>query len=452
MPESKWIVIPIEVQRRELDAKLLCSALAIQRGYRVLVGHDQMVRRMAPYLPKGILFDKSIGADGDRKVSRYHRSGYAITAMDEEQTGFLSAPENFLETRLGDQTLAVTERWFCMSDAIRDHCIRRFPQHASRFVTTGIGRTDIWRKELSGLFGKEAEAIRTENGPFILFNSNFSVVNHARGEAFVRRQFSRFQKQYENAETEQERLFRQNAENLHEYVKIITEILEWFPEHKLVIRPHPSEDLGFWASRFSDHPRVVFSRSGVVTPWILASDCVLHHGCTTGIEAELMEQPQINYAPKPDHHHDSETAKAFSHFVHTPSELKEVMEAMVNGSREYLKPRKGLETYFASLEGKLVAEHVLDEFDKFSFTSADIAAWLPLVRFFPRNLIARYKDLSKRAKTYSSQKYEGTTVEELTGKLEFFQRALKLGKTPVVREVFDRIYLIEAATARKADG
>ena len=65
MSDHRWIIMPIEVQRRELDAKLVVAALAASRGYKVLIGQDRVVRRLARFLPKGILFDKSIGGKGD---------------------------------------------------------------------------------------------------------------------------------------------------------------------------------------------------------------------------------------------------------------------------------------------------------------------------------------------------------------------------------------------------
>ena len=58
---KRWLVIPLEVQVRELVARLLVAAIAADRGYDVLIGHDRVVRRLARHLPKGILFDKALG-------------------------------------------------------------------------------------------------------------------------------------------------------------------------------------------------------------------------------------------------------------------------------------------------------------------------------------------------------------------------------------------------------
>ena len=72
-PDRRWLVIPLEVQVRELYARMLVAAIAADRGYDVLIGHDRVVRRLARHLPKGILFDKALGMSTDKKV-RHDRS------------------------------------------------------------------------------------------------------------------------------------------------------------------------------------------------------------------------------------------------------------------------------------------------------------------------------------------------------------------------------------------
>ena len=214
MPENHWIIMPIEVQRRELDAKLVVAAIAVSRGYKVLVGQDRIIRRLARFLPKGILFDKSIGGKGERKVYRYNSLGYQIAAMDEEATGFLVTPELFMETRMAPDTLALTRRWFCISDTVREMCVDKYPKFAETFVTTGLGRTDTWQKPLVEMYRDDAEKFRNRLGRFILFNSNFGVPNHARGEHFVAKQLSRVESMYDAELTGFGQLLRENKANL----------------------------------------------------------------------------------------------------------------------------------------------------------------------------------------------------------------------------------------------
>ena len=51
MSSLRWLIIPVEVKHREFHARVILSALAASRGYRVLLGKDTMIRRLAPALP-----------------------------------------------------------------------------------------------------------------------------------------------------------------------------------------------------------------------------------------------------------------------------------------------------------------------------------------------------------------------------------------------------------------
>ena len=444
MPDNRWIIMPIEVQRRELDAKLVVATIAASRGYKILVGHDRVVRRLARFIPKGILFDKSIGGRGDKKVYRYHDLGHLVTAMDEEATGFLVSPELFMNSRMAADTLAMTTRWFCISEEVRKKCIETYPQFSDCFVTTGLARTDTWRHPLVGMYQADADRIRNELGPFILFNSNFGVINHARGDQFVARQMRKVEGMYDAKLTKFDRFVEESTKNLEEYLKVLPKMLEWFPEHKVVVRPHPAENIDFWSSKFRSEDRIVVRDEGVVTPWILASEFMIQHGCTTGIEAEFMQHPHANYSPVPDFHHDTAMAKAFSQFVYDQDELHSVMKNAIEGGKRYEMPVQPKLEYFAAVEGKLASERIVDEFDKISFSSKPLPGWLRLLRFTPRHLASALKDVTRRAKAYSTQKFHGTSQAELMERIDFVNRTLGLNREICATEVFKNLFLVEA--------
>ena len=449
MAEHRWIIMPIEVQRRELDAKLVVAAHASQRGFKTLIGQDRIVRRLSSYLPKGILFDKSIGAKGDKKVYRYHAQGHAIAAMDEEATGFMIAPDQFMNARMAEDTLSMTKRWFCISEEVRQTCLRTYPQFEDRFVTTGLARTDTWREPLCRMFQAQADEIKQEYGRFVLFNSNFGLVNHALGDRFIERQIRKVEGNCDDEMTNFDRYFSEGAENLEKFKQVLPKILDWLPDHKLVVRPHPSENVASWEQFFSGEPRVIVKSKGTVTPWILASDFVIHHGCTTGVEAEIMGQAQANYAPVPDMHHDTPMAKTFSRFAYTEEELKQLVVEGVLHNKSPRMPIDKQETFFASLEGRYVSEKIVDEFEKIAIVSGEVPNWLPVLSYTPRHLVSAFKDVTQSAKAYAAQKYSGVTVEQLSEKLESICDLLGLPGGLQVSKVFKNLYRIESGDSSK---
>lgn len=442
---KRWLIIPLEVQVRELVARLLVAAIAADRGYDVLIGHDRTVRRLAPYLPKGILFDKALGVATDKKVRRYAKLGFRLTALDEESTGIYPNPEMFFSTRLSHETLSLAERWFAISDKVRDLATERFPDLAGRIVTTGLPRADTWREAFHGLYEAERRSIAETHGQFILFNSNFGTVVHARRGGFVERQQKRHEKHYAGASAYIAKREEQVGANLDAFLEMLPKLREWFPDHKLIVRPHPSESRDFWRERLGDIQGVEIHASGIVTPWILASSALVHHGCTTGIEAGLLGKPHVMYAPHRDDHHDTELMATFAPMTHDLDTLRTVMGDILAGSTQHDKPRESLQAYFASLIGPLASEKIVDQFDQLDADGADLPFWLPLLYYTPRHLAARYLPRSAKAAAYARQKWSGTSLGEVRRILEVHAAGAGLKHDVQADEVFPQLFHVRRA-------
>ena len=452
MPRSKtsnqrWVIIPVEVQVRELLGRLMVAAIAASRGYDVLIGHDRVIRRLARHLPKGILFDKSLGAASERKVARYHRLGYKITAIDEEATGFYSNPELFLSIRLASQTLSQADRWFCISENLRQQAAALFPGHDDKFIVTGLPRTDVWRQQHRGVFDNDVAALKQQHGDFLLFCSNFGHIVHAMHDRFLQRQISRAEASFAGVKAYRAAIRADLQPNLQAYLEMLPKLRQWFPGRKVIVRPHPSESGSFWRDALAHVDGLEVHEEGSATPWILASACLVHHGCTTGIEAELTGRPHVMYAPHPDRHHDTPLMTAFAPIVRDEAGLKAMLEAIVSKGRLQTKDRGALEEYYAALEGKLASERIVDGFEQIDGGFSQLPAYLPWLGYLPRHLFARYWPRSKRETEYRAKKYPGTDVETVSLVLQHFAKTAGLGQELAVRDAFPQLFHVRAKPA-----
>ncbi len=414
MPTAKdapVLIIPVEIQARELFSRILLSVFAVENGFRVILGQDQIIRRLAPFLPRGIVFDKGLGLARHGKPQRLTRLGHVVTALDEEGTGFFGSPEQFLSVRLSNETLDHCARWFCINEAMRKAASSKYPAHQDKFVTSGLLRTDLWREALQPVYSQNVERIREKHGPFILFCSNFSRVIHGRGSEFVERQIQGQASAYAEVLEKSKKIYDQGQVNLDGFVKILPKLTDWFPDTKVVVRPHPAENTQFWRDQFAGNDRIEIISEGNATDWILASEILIHHGCTTGIEAEILGQPHVMYAPFPDDHHDTDLMKAFAPIVKTEPKLKQIFESVLVKRNHEQKPMDAKQDFFANLNGPLVTQIIADELSTLAVPGEPLRRSFPMFEYLPRMLVAKYKPRSKKAREYLAQKWKPISTD-----------------------------------------
>lgn len=439
-----WLIIPVEVQVREWLSRLLVATIAADRGFDVLIGHDRVIRRLAAHLPRGIMFDKSLGAKGDRKTKRYAALGYTLTAIDEESTGFHAHPDLYLSARLSEETIALAQRWFCLSESLREKAAQDYPAHASKFVTTGLPRTDLWRPAFQSLFEEERKALARRHGRYILFCSNFGRIVHAREQAFVDNQFRKFDATHDEAKNYREQIVAEGKVNLQAFLEMLPKLRQWFPDHKLVIRPHPSESRDFWRGQFAGIDGVAIEEGGLATPAILGSDCLVHHGCTTGIEAELLGKPHVMYAPFPDRHHDTPVMEAFAPIEKTEDALRERIGAILQGERS---PRNRLRQaeFYSGIDGELVSSRIAASLGQLpARRKTGLPFYLPAMQYSPRQLVADYWPRSARARAYSKQKWQGVSLQDAREKAETLSRCAGIAASVHVEEVYPDLFRVSA--------
>ena len=76
-----------------------------------------------------------------------------------------------------------------------------------------------------------------------------------------------------------------NFKAFKEFIAFIETISDDPQLPNIIVRPHPSEDHQAWNRAISHLPNVYCVYEGSVSPWLLASEGLIHRGCTSAIEA-----------------------------------------------------------------------------------------------------------------------------------------------------------------------
>ena len=82
------------------------------------------------------------------------------------------------------------------------------------------------------------------------------------------------------------------------FVEFLKVVSKKFPEIKVILRPHPGENISIWRDICQDFEniKVVYDHQNTCS-WILASQYIISTNCHTSMEAYLLGKQSINFAP-----------------------------------------------------------------------------------------------------------------------------------------------------------
>jgi len=373
---SPALIIPVESQVREMDAKLLLACCAAERGYRVVIGSRAYVHFAIGSLPRGIYVAKSMRGMSSLMFRLIRDLGHDIIAWEEE--ALVHPPADvFYTLRLSPDTIPFVSRLFAWGEENREllagypHMPMGLPMHV-----TGNPRGDMLRSELRAYFDSEVQALRQEYGNFLLINTNFTDVNPFLPNLglFVPSKHSAQPPRFGQAGKGMPlpfaaglRLHKQAI--LEDFLAMIPALEKALPGVTLVLRPHPSEHHGVYHELASRCSRVRVAHRGNVLPWLLACRALVHNGCTTAVEGYALGVPSLAYLHTFNPEYDLD-------FQGLPNRLSEqcfdfdrlvaALRAVLDGNGSPLAtPERDvlMNHYVAARTGPLAADRILDVLD-----------------------------------------------------------------------------------------
>lgn len=292
----KKLLLPVESQVRELDAKILFSCAAAEQGYEVILGSRAHIHFYASRVKNCIYMAKSMRRFSNRMFKIMHELGHRIVAWDEEALVRLPDKE-YYNHRLSPNTFKYIDHLFAWgeNDALTYKKYSAYQQQDIHIV--GNPRIDILRPELRDYFNNEVKSITKKYGDYVLINTNFGQVNHfisSVGKGETQRDLK-----HDNQNNQQfmSKRFQHKSALLDHFKKMIVSLAKAFPKTNIIVRPHPSESLKFWKEYTKDFPNIHTDNTGNVIPWIMASQALVSNGCTTSLEAYILQKPTMGYYP-----------------------------------------------------------------------------------------------------------------------------------------------------------
>ncbi len=462
------LIIPVENLVRELDAKLVLAMLAARRGFTSFIGARLEIDFRIARFQRSIYLSKSMTQRSLRMFRIMSLLGHHITAWDEE--ALVHPPEEvYFSRRMSPHSIRYVSDLFAWGEE-NAQLWRRYPHLPEdiKIHLTGNPRGDMLRPELRGTFAREADELRQEHGRFILINTNFSFVNPFFPEQGLLRQDkvgADGKPEYGRAAIGMERSFverlhRHKNEIFTSFRQMIPALYRAFPDTTIIIRPHPVENPEVYKDIASACPGMKVINKGNVIPWLLASVAVIHNGCTTGVEAYMLEVPAISYQAAGDRELDNtfyRLPNMLSHQCFSLDELIEMLKAIEAGKTGAAsgEERHRLMAYhLASQDGPLACELILDRLE--AIDTALASRPLPsLASRLKGTFLATRRRVKKRIKAlkpnskyrpkFQRYRFPEISLAELEARMQRLGSSLHLSPMPEAKQVHRFIFKISPA-------
>lgn len=368
------IYIPIEIKVRELEGRTLLAFAAAERGHTVIVGEKKDTIGLATkgLLPPGLVHLKSITPHDSMKkmLMKLKNRGHSLTVQDEESGLLDESYETFARLRFSSETIDQVEKVLTWGNYDYRSLKKFYNDQTEKFVITGSPRADFWRKDFYDYYSAHVESKALDGKPYIMVVSNFggilnmnrfwNIMARLNEAGYFEREEGRERHEYNN--TAYQTLL------IGEFVFMVRDLANRFPDYNVLIRPHPIESVEGWEKLIGNVPGVYIKREGTISPWIRNAKLIIHNGCTSALEASVGGQHRIAYRPLPDEIERAIPNKV-SYNVFSKEELYEAVEAVLQNSdikeieKQYKEGQKIVNDRFEETDDKLAADKIVDQWE-----------------------------------------------------------------------------------------
>jgi hypothetical protein len=238
---------------------------------------------------------------------------------------------------------------------------------------------------------------------------------------------------------------------------MIPKLEEAFPEHRVVVRPHPTENPTIY-HRIADRcSHVKVTNEGNVVPWLMACQAVIHNGCTTGVEAFVLGVPALSYRAVIKEEIDYgfyRLPNLVSHQCFSIDELLDRLKEILSGN---MGPADGeareklVNQHLAATSGSLACERIVDVLEKMVNEDSDKPMPDPLSRLHGR-FWAAGRTLVKHIKSrlpgshnkpeFQRHRYPEISLEEMQNRAARFQEIIGFEKKVTVQRFHKQFFTI----------
>jgi len=450
----------METKVRDLDGRLYLAAHLVAAGFRCCLGNRRSVQQYLlkeggpfAYLDKGGAANSTLLTLFERMQER----GGDLIRMDEEG-GIYVENSTALVQRNPPSAVSLSLMTLLWGEWQKTELLReKASDDPEKFNVVGNPRFDLCAKRFASYFEAQQKDSRFKNEPYVLINTNFQRAHHYLGAEKLKALRNQAQGKSYNS-LHEDMLCHYHGLLSGFFIEAIHALSKAIAPRSIVIRPHPTENLDFYRHTFKQVENIFVLREGPVQMWLINAASVIHHGCTTAVEAFVHGLPVAMYAPIYHPELSKPLPRAISETLDNHKDLINWVKSTLDGSYQLSSEQRSarqklLEPVIAKLDGSSTSSIV-------ELISNHYAGCAPEVKTFPstpkEELLRNYRNglgrLRKskfggalfRGQSIARYKFECLHEKELSEKVELL-RAIEPELPPMqFNEVGCDAFLMEA--------
>ena len=450
------VYVPIEESSRELSSRLLIAGELLKHRVTVILGRQPLVVGNLPYVPPGIVLFKGMNAMPAYLTRRSSELGHVSVATDEEGLGL--ADQRTMSRHMDPEIGSSCSRFFAHGRHHGDAMARYVAGAADKVRVVGNARLDLLREPFLDAFSAEAREHRATHGAYVLVDTNLGAINSRWGGTRDFLQILARVGWLDPEKPEDMTYFNLRVRTEQANAVVIRRTLErlstMFPNLTFIVRPHPAEREEPWRNAYEDRPNVHVTSQGTHVPWLLGCSLMLHTGCTTGLEAEIMGVPTISLLPS--NHEALICADLLSHQANECAGgidgAVSLAASLLNGEVTAVTERRphrlrALEDHVGALNGPFAYERIAAEIVELlgsSIGSGASTEWEPIDK---DGFVTTRKDYEARVPGLRGAEYSWSKVEidqaGLEKRLRDLNRASGSTVMPRISEVAEGVFCLQ---------
>lgn len=282
------LLFPIETSNRELLPKLFLACKFAEKEYISFIGNKANIKSIIPYIASPVYFDKGYHKGLSEEIyNKIEQQNGIIISLDEENgvdlKNFTTLSHRFPENVFDYFDLIFL--WGQKQYNFLKKNRKKFP--GKKIIVSGHPRFELLKSKYRIIYDEQVNKIHEKYGKYILINTSFGLGNNILGDKFA---IQNYKSRFPNVED----IISYEKKQMAYFIDLV-KILYKEIDLNIILRPHPEENQFIYSQAFNDMRSVIVEYEDSVIPWILGCEVMIHHSCTTALEATMLGKIPISY-------------------------------------------------------------------------------------------------------------------------------------------------------------